>query len=268
MHIKARQRGGEAYAMREIEGGGGVGAVGGVLDADAAREVELDGAGSAGAVGDDAVGVVEARDLDAEVRIQLREEVVQLHVLRLHVKVQRVRVVSVVLMLMLLGRGRRRRRVVVLVVGLGRVAGPEQHGLDGRGGGLGADGGDGDPRVAARQRVGVVDVGVAGGAEHGGVGLARDGGGGQLADLAHPHALVGQARVRGARVARRAEERRRPADARAAVHRRRRRLAAAAPPATHAPVLVQLHRTSEVSKRLSTAGASRLSPGWRAWPRQ
>lgn len=58
-----------------------------------------------------------------------------------------------------------------------RLAGPEQHGLDGRGGSLGDDGRDVDPHVAPRQRVGVVDVGVVGGAEHGGAGPARDGGG-------------------------------------------------------------------------------------------
>jgi hypothetical protein len=226
------------------EGGGRVGAVGGVLNADAAREVQLDG--SAGAVGDDAVSVLEARDLDAEVGIQFREEVVQLHVLGLHVEVQRVRV-----RVRVLGR-----RVLLVGLGSGRLAGPEQHGLHGRGGGLGADGGDGDPRVAPGQRVGVVDVGVAGGAEHGGVGLARDGGGGQLADLAHPHALVAQARVRGPGVARRAEEG--STNARAAVHRRRGPLAAAAPPAPHAPVLVQLHRTWSPSSRC----ARPPSPGW------
>jgi hypothetical protein len=96
-----------------------------------------------------------------------------------------------------------------------------------------------------------VDVGVAGGAEHGGVSLARDGGGRELADLAHPHALVGEPRVARARVARRAEERA-TRGARAAVHRRGRRLAAAAPPASDAPVLVQLHQL--VPKMLAGRG--------------
>lgn len=47
-----------------------------------------------------------------------------------------------------------------------------------------------DALVAARERVGRVDVGVARDAEGRSVGLARDGRRSLLADLAHPHALV------------------------------------------------------------------------------
>jgi hypothetical protein len=202
-----------------LEGGSGVG---GRLEADAAREVQL----NSDAVGDDAVSVLEARELHAEVRVQVGEEVVQPHVLGLHVQVQRVLLLVVMVVLLLLFSHR-----LVLIGGL--ASGAEQHGLDGRR----SDGRDGDADVAARQRVGLVDVGVAGGAEHGRVRLAGHGGGRHLAHLAHAHALV--PRVRGPRVARRAEER---AAAGAAVHRRRRRLARAAPPASHAPVLVKFHR--------------------------
>ena len=60
--------------------------------------------------------------------------------------------------------------------------------------------------VAAGEGVGGVDVGVAGGAEGGGVGLAEERRRGALARLAHPHALVPRERDVEASVARGAEK--------------------------------------------------------------
>ena len=67
----------------------------------------------------------------------------------------------------------------------------------------GSDGEDRDAVVAACERVGGVDVGVAGGAEGGGVGLAEERRRCPLAGLADPHAFVprGGGRVVNATVA-------------------------------------------------------------------
>jgi len=108
------------------------------------------------------------------------------------------------------------------------------------------EGRDGEALVAARERVGRVDVGVAGGAERGGVGAAGDGGGGVLADLAQPDARVaGPGAVRPG-VAAGAQER---AVLAAVQPRRLRGARVAGPGAHHAPVThrrlllqLQLHR--------------------------
>ncbi|GAB2291498.1 hypothetical protein Dimus_025752 [Dionaea muscipula] len=81
--------------------------------------------------------------------------------------------------------------VGVFVVGVVFLGG----GGGGRGGlGEGVGGGeerdDGEALVAASERVGGVDVVVAGDAEGGGVSLAGDSGGSLLADLAHPDSVV------------------------------------------------------------------------------
>jgi hypothetical protein len=99
--------------------------------------------------------------------------------------------------------------------------------------------------VPARERVGRVDVGVAGGAERGGVGPAGDARRRVLADLAEPDPRVSRPGAVRARVAPGAEERR----VRAAVEPRRLGPARVARPRVQAPVrpahrlLVPHHRS-------------------------
>jgi hypothetical protein len=101
---------------------------------------------------------------------------------------------------------RRRFGVVVMVVVVFGVVGvvvrgdhqeiTERRGFDHGLGGV-EEGLDGDALVATRHGVSRVDVGVACDTEGGGVGLTRDGRGGLLAHLAHPHALVARRQLVG-----------------------------------------------------------------------
>ena len=96
------------------------------------------------------------------------------------------------------------------------------------------EGHDGQTLVAASEGISGMDVGVARDAQHGGVGLARNGGGSLLADLTHPDALVPGGELVGAvdfAVAGAAEE----GGVRAAEEYCRRALAGVAPPRRHTP---------------------------------
>jgi hypothetical protein len=189
-----------------------VGAVGRLLggDGDAATKVEVHSGAAVGSiVRHDAVGVREPGEVLGEERVDhvVREQEVQLT----GVDDDLGRVAAV---LPFRGKAEQQRRLL-------------RGGISG-----GADGLHGDALVAARQRVGVVDVGVARGAERGGVGAARHGGRRALAHLADPHPLVPRPRV--PRVAPPAQVR--AARARPAVRRRRRSAARPAPPSPQTPV--------------------------------
>ncbi|CAN6245079.1 unnamed protein product [Urochloa humidicola] len=100
------------------------------------------------------------------------------------------------------------------------------------------EGRDGGTLVAACERVRRVDVGVAGGAERGGVGAAGHGGGGVLADLAEPHASVAGTRAVRAGVAPGAQERAVGAAVQARRLRRARVAGARHPPPASAPAQI------------------------------
>jgi len=191
------------------------------------------------------------REVEVEVRVGVREE---------HLRGGAFFFVPVV------GLGEEPRRRLGLaapvVVGPGRRFG--RHGRRRRGEGLGRvgqraeEGRHGEALVASRQRVGRVDVGVAGGAERGGVGAARDRRRRVLADLAEPDPRVARPGAVRPRVAPGAQERR----VRAAVEARRLGAARVAGPRAQAPVrrgparrlLVALHYRARA--RRTPAGAA------------
>jgi hypothetical protein len=146
-----------------------------------------------------------------------------------------------------LGKEPRRSLGLVAPVVVGRFGHGRRRGEGlGRVGQLAEEGCHGKALVAARERVRRVDVGIAGGAERGRVGAARDRRRRVLADLAEPHSRVARPGAVRPRVAPGAQERR----VRAAVEARRLGAACVAGPRAEAPVrrgparrlLVTLHR--------------------------